>query len=97
MNQGIIDQAWLDAHPGARTVSKASSHKGYAAEPGTGPKGETCGTCKHHVVKRMANRYHKCALVAHLWTGGGATDIKVRSAACRHWEPGQAQNFTPQR
>ena len=93
----IIDKAWLDTHPGARTVSKASSHKGYAAEPGTGPKGETCGSCKQHVRKVMAGTYHKCGLMVHIWTGGGGTDIKVRSAACRHWEASEAQHFMPAR
>ena len=86
----IIPQAWLDAHPGARTHKAPKPLKGYAAEPGTGPKGETCGTCRHHVKKHMAGIYPKCALMSRFWTGGGATDIKVRSAACRHWQTGQA-------
>lgn len=58
--------------------------KGYAAEPGTGPAKETCGSCKHHIVKRFANNYHKCNLVA--YTGGAGTDIRVRSPACSKWE-----------
>jgi len=58
---------------------------GYAAAPGTGPEGETCGTCKHHHVKEMANRYHKCMLMQRIWTGGAGTDIKVHSPACSEW------------
>jgi hypothetical protein len=92
-----VDPAWIAAHPGARTNKGPKPMKGYAAEPGTGPKGETCGTCKHHVKKRMAKTYHKCALMEACWTGGGATDIKVRSAACRHWQQGEAQHFMPAR
>lgn len=59
---------------------------GYAASPGTGPTGETCGTCKHHVVKAMAKRYHKCGLMRACWTGGGKTDIRVKAPACLRWE-----------
>lgn len=59
---------------------------GYAAPPGTGPAGETCATCTHHVIKRMAKNYHKCRLAKHLWTGGTKSDIRVRSPACSMWE-----------
>lgn len=59
---------------------------GYAAPPGTGPDGETCAGCKHHVVKRMARGYHKCGLAKHLWTGGTKSDIRTRSPACSMWE-----------
>lgn len=55
----------------------------YAAWPGTGPSGETCGSCQH--IMRTA-RYRKCDLVRRLWTGGPGTDIKARSAACSKWE-----------
>lgn len=60
--------------------------RGYAAPPGTGPEGETCGTCQHHVINRMSKNYHKCELAEHRWTGGRGSDILVRSPACRHWE-----------
>lgn len=59
----------------------------YAAQPGSGPKGETCGSCKHKVLREgVAGRYIKCALTRAAWTGGGATDIKARSPACEKWE-----------
>jgi len=60
--------------------------KGYAAIPGTGPAGETCGSCSHHVTKRYAKNYHKCELMSAYWTGGTATDIRVKSPACREWQ-----------
>lgn len=63
---------------------KKTLANGYAATPGSGPDGETCGTCKYHKVKEMAKRYHKCELTK--WTGGVATDIRVRSPACLKWE-----------
>lgn len=60
--------------------------RGYAAAPGTGPAGETCGSCQHHVERCYAKIYHKCELMRDYWTGGGATDIRVRSPACSRWE-----------
>jgi hypothetical protein len=59
----------------------------YAAAPGTGPDGETCGSCAHIAHVRFANVYRKCGLMRVKWTGGGGTDIKARSAACSKWEP----------
>lgn len=60
--------------------------RGYAMPPGTGPAGETCGSCKHHVVNRLARDYHKCILNRAKWTGGPRSDILVRAAACSKWE-----------
>lgn len=65
---------------------KPTVANGYAAMPGTGPEGETCGTCKHHAIRMYSQRYHKCALVRGKWTAGTATDIRVGSPACRRWE-----------
>ena len=65
---------------------KATVPRGYAAPPGSGPDGETCGSCNHHVARRYAKIYHKCDLMRAYWTGGGATDIRVRSPACSRWE-----------
>lgn len=60
--------------------------RGYAAAPGTGPEGETCGSCKHHAIRRFAKDYHKCALMEAKWTGGRGSDILVRAPACKCWE-----------
>jgi len=62
---------------------------GYAYPPGTGPSGETCKTCRHLTVRRFANRYYKCGLVRA--TGGPATDVRLKSPACRAWEPEQKE------
>jgi len=59
---------------------------GYPATPGTGPEGETCKTCKFKTTKPgVAGRYLKCLLMREHWTGGGGTDIKAGSPACRYW------------
>lgn len=70
------------------TVKPRGKHyvtpRGYAWQPGTGPEGETCGSCKHHVRRHFAKVYHKCDLVS--WTNGRATDILTKSPACKKWE-----------
>lgn len=55
---------------------------------GTGPEGETCGTCRFKVYRgNVAGRYLKCELTQEHWTGGGGSDIKARWLACGKWEP----------
>jgi hypothetical protein len=56
---------------------------GYAATPGTGPKGETCKTC---IAYRPFGRYAKCLKIKSSWTHGKASDILARSPACREWQ-----------
>lgn len=63
--------------------------KGYAAPPGTGPKGETCRSCAHYCRVEPAKRYLKCGKVRARWTGGPGTDILARSPACAYWEKPQ--------
>jgi hypothetical protein len=60
--------------------------KGYIAMPGSGPAGETCGSCKHLVRKQMSKTYLKCALASSFWTGGRGSDVLARSPACKRWE-----------
>lgn len=68
---------------------QAPRHKprktGFAAPPGSGPAGETCGTCANLVRHRMAKTYLKCYLSREDWTGGPGTDIKSRAPACRYF------------
>jgi hypothetical protein len=71
---------------------KTPKVRGYYAPPGTGPVGHTCGDCEHHVRKRMAKTYHKCELARAKWTGGGGTDIRLRSPACSGWEAKGSSN-----
>lgn len=69
-------------------VPKRGKHyiepRGYAHFPGTGPEGETCGSCKH--IQRY-RRWAKCALARAVHTCGRGSDILVRAAACSKWEP----------
>ena len=68
-----------------RRLRGGTQAKGYAAMPGTGPKGETCGSCDHLVRKRLAKVYRKCGLMERHWTGGKGTDVLTTAPACRNW------------
>ena len=61
--------------------------RGYVDQPGSGPEGETCGTCRHCERFKQSKSWIKCGLNRARWTGGRATDILARSPACRQWEP----------
>lgn len=72
---------------GPRAKPHRTQANGYAAPPGSGPPGETCGTCRHVYRKRMAREYLKCdLLVRNRRTGGTGSDIRLKSAACSKWE-----------
>lgn len=58
----------------------------YPAEPGTGPSGETCKTCKFKVKIRMGGVWYKCEKMRPHWSCSARTDIKMRSAACSYFE-----------
>lgn len=60
--------------------------RGHVAPPGTGPKGETCGSCKHLFRNQMSKTYLKCGLARAKWTGGGGSDVRAKHPACRMWE-----------
>jgi hypothetical protein len=62
--------------------------RGYAAPPGTGPEGETCGSCEH-CVRGREGRYRKCELNRARWTHGPGSDILARSLACSKWTAAQ--------
>ena len=65
-------------------VSGKKYGKGYARAPGSGPDGETCGSCKHFVIKdEYSKRFFKCGLMRS--TNGAATDIRKSSPACSFW------------
>lgn len=61
---------------------------GYAYPPGTGPEGETCGSCKHIGWQdvRSGRRFYECGRERHRWTGGTGTDVLLKAPACRGWE-----------
>ena len=56
---------------------------GYASIPGTGPAGESCGTCRHMATN---SKWCKCELMRPRWTRGYGTDVLKKSPACSRWE-----------
>lgn len=73
--------------PTARRRRRRGEPNGFASPPGSGPKGESCGTCRHYCsVQGGARAYPKCGLLRHRWTNGPGTDIRKSAPACRHWQ-----------
>jgi hypothetical protein len=62
--------------------------RGHAAQPGTGPEGEKCKTCRHIQRKRYAKVYIKCGHKYGGQSNGPATDIRANDPACELWEKG---------
>lgn len=60
---------------------------GYPRRPGSGPTGETCGTCRNCIATGPHSRvYYKCKVLQFRWTHGPGTDIKKKTPACEMWE-----------
>ena len=60
--------------------------RGHAAMPGTGPKDQTCGSCGSMMRKTSAAKtYTKCSRTQSKWTGGAATDVRLKDPACSKW------------
>lgn len=81
------EEVVLVAKPSRKGIQRV---RGYAADPGTGPDGETCGTCTHILrVKNWSGRKHwaKCGHPRGYRSHSTASDIKVRAPACLHWGP----------
>jgi hypothetical protein len=90
MSKTCIDQAWLDAHPAFLIAGKTGLLKGdraHSYKPGTGPAGESCGTCEKLREHHYSRTYFKCAVMKRFWTRGPGTDIRKKDSACLAWEP----------
>lgn len=63
--------------------------RGHAGPPGSGPAGETCGSCGslHRREMYSGRGFYKCELRRADWTGGRGSDVSVRDAACLRWSP----------
>jgi hypothetical protein len=92
MKGSCIDEGWMAGHPGFLGKVKAAVKRGlvdlaHPYAPGSGPKGETCGSCAKLVVKACNKNYFKCHVMRAQWSGGHSTDIRKKDAACLAWEP----------
>jgi hypothetical protein len=69
--------------------------RGHFAAPGTGPHGETCGSCAHLVRIQLASKsVFKCERARTIWTHGPGSDIRSKDAACGGWKPVEAHAAT---
>lgn len=69
-----------------QTLLRAIKRGGHAATQGTGPEGETCGSCCHYCrIPYHGKTYRKCGLMTEYWTHGPGTDIRYGDPACREW------------
>lgn len=71
----------------SRPMRKGPQAKGYAARPGSGPKDQTCGSCRHCFRKTYTSKpVFKCLLMRDDWGQTRRTDILFRATACKFWE-----------
>lgn len=62
--------------------------RGHAWTPGTGPAGETCGTCDHRErICVGAKTVSKCGRNRAAWTRSIRTDVRAGDSACKFWAP----------
>ena len=82
--QGVLFRELSEATKNGKNYVKPS---GYAFPPGTGPKTQNCGTCKHRVrIKlRPGTTISKCELVRPNWNHSRRTDILAGSPSCLYW------------
>jgi len=67
----------------------AGAPHGHAAPPGSGPPGETCGTCANCRIRRIhEHNVYKCAITESHWTKDRETDVLKSSPACARWHAG---------
>jgi hypothetical protein len=78
----------LFGNPISEPVKDSKTHAtGYATRPGSGPAGQTCGTCKFATRTGHSRKsYFKCMVIRHRWTHGPGTDILLKSPACSFWK-----------
>ncbi len=79
----MTEQSELFTKPRKHTQLRG---EGYAANPGSGPADETCGTCSHLRAMSLARgrRVFKCG-VLHTRHWKPNTDIVKHAPACLHW------------
>lgn len=59
---------------------------GYAARPGSGPKGKRCSGCAHFGrITHDGRITPKCQLMSAVWTHGPESDIHPNAPACSEW------------
>ena len=78
--------ALMDAPFRGKPKRKDPLPRGHYMKPGTGPEGKTCADCAHIFRNELAKTYLKCGKARAIWTGGRASDIRAKDAACSGFE-----------
>ncbi len=81
-----LDRALTPAE--RRLLNRKPKKSLHAAPMGSGPEGETCGSCGHLARVQHARVYLKCGHpdCRPKWTGGPGTDVRAKDPACSKWE-----------
>jgi hypothetical protein len=90
MTATCIDSAWLEQHPEFLAGQPTMRHpldRAHPYPPGSGPPGQSCGTCAKLCVRDFKHKYFKCNVLKKFWTAGPATDVRKKDPACMSWEP----------
>lgn len=89
------------AEPATSQLRHTTPTAGHAAAPGTGPAGETCGSCSHCTFRSLkgnkTRNFYKCELMTQHWTYGRETDVLKTSPACSRWVAGTPHETTVSR
>ena len=81
----MMDTTHPDLFGGLTPIVDTSRGVAHRHAQGSGPAGETCGTCANLVrVRYHDKQYFKCGLVT--MTHGPGTDIRLKDAACFAWK-----------
>ena len=69
-----------------RPIIAVKRKTGHAGIPGTGPAGESCGSCGNYRSIRGGSRtFPKCVLMRAKWSAGPGSDIRKSDPACGRW------------
>ena len=75
-----------DEIPNVAPKPQTAKKGGHYAAPGTGPEGESCGTCRYAVRRKLSSKsVYKCELARRCWTHGPGSDIRLKDPACGGW------------
>ncbi|HEY0838287.1 MAG TPA: hypothetical protein VGE72_30555 [Azospirillum sp.] len=88
----LLPEGVLTPEERRRLYATVPRRRGHFGRPGSGPEGETCGTCAHYTsVRHHDKTYPKCGRAQAAWTHGPGSDIRRKDPACHGWEPAPAR------
>ena len=81
---------WVEPQASKDAAKFTPAGKCTPAALGSGPEGETCGTCRHAIrmTRTGARRWIKCGMMRRSWTHSTRTDVLARWHACSSWAGG---------